>query len=132
MANKNLFRVVLPDGTEHLVTPTLEDTLAFETTLRKNKNWGSLQDSALKLHPFRCWNALRRKGLTELTWDEFTTGDTAAISVETVDDEDDEDNLAIAAVGKGGKTGASTSSSSASPSAPASPLTSGDDKKPTT
>jgi hypothetical protein len=106
-------RITWPDGKTTDVVPTLEDTLAFETTLRKNRGWGGLQDSALKLQPFRAWNALRRDGKTKLSWAEFTTGKTAVLSVEVVrdDDEDDagDDVEEAAAVGKGGRKGQPTS-----------------------
>lgn len=115
---KTTLRVTLADETEVDVTPTLEDTLAFETTLRKNKQWGNLSDSALKMQPFKAWNALRRQGLTELSWDEFTTGTTAALNVVVVqDDEFDTDEEEVKGLGKGSPTGASQRSSSPSPSA---------------
>lgn len=111
--------VTLHDGKTLDVTPTLEDTLAFEATLRKNKRWGGLEDNALKLMPFRAWNALRRTGQTELTWEEFTSGDKAALDVskaaEPADDEtaDTEDGAEeVEGVGKAGRTGRSTRSSS--------------------
>lgn len=119
--------VTLADGKTVRVTPTLEDTLAFETTLRKNRNWGELKDSALKLQPFRAWNALRRKGETDLTWEQFTTGDTAVLDVHIVDDEEEgDDELEVDGLGKGGPTGRSTTSRSASPSVPASASESGE------
>lgn len=98
-------RITLADGQTVDVIPTLQDTLAFETTLRKNRSWGGLGDNGLKLVSFRAWNAAKRTGKTTLSWDEFTTGDTAAISVESIDPADDEDadpdaeNLEVAGVG---------------------------------
>jgi hypothetical protein len=103
-------RVTFAKGKPIDVVPTLEDTLAFETTLRKNRGWGGLQDNALKLNPFRAWNALRRAGKTDLTWEQFTTGDTAAISVEIVrDDDEPADDDAAAALGNGGSADQHTS-----------------------
>ncbi len=101
-------RVTLADGTTHDVVPTLEDTLTFETTLRKNRGWGTLQDNALKLQPFRAWNALRRSGATDLTWERFTTGPTAALSVEVVRDDPEDTDTDEAALGNGGSADQST------------------------
>ena len=113
--------VTMHDGDKHDVTPTLEDTLAFETTLRKNRGWGSLEDNALKLMPFRAWNALKRTGKTDLTWQEFSAGEKAALDVSpkktdpTDDDADDADGVEeVAGVGKAGRKGRSTASSSRS------------------
>lgn len=128
--NSKTLIVTFQDGSELEVTPTLEDKLAFESALRKNKNWGEIKDSAIKMHPFLAWNALRRKGQTELTWEQFTTGETAAVDVELKQDEepDQDAELEVPPVGKGTRTGRSTSSSSPSPSAPASPSESGETK----
>jgi hypothetical protein len=102
--SKLTLEVTFADGREVQISPTLEDTLAFETTLRRNKSWGSLQESALKMQPFRAWNALRRAGLTDLTWEQFTTGETAALNVAVADDPDAEDEtdaaLEVAGLGK--------------------------------
>ena len=97
-------RITLADGQTVDVIPTLQDTLAFETTLRKNRNWGGLADNGLKLVSFRAWNAAKRSDKTTLSWDEFTSGDTAAISVESIDpaDEDtdpDAEDLEVEGVG---------------------------------
>lgn len=102
-------RITFQDATEVDVTPTLEDTLAFETTLRKNPQWGSLQSNAVKLNPFRAWNALRRSRRTELTWEQFTSGDTAAVAVEVIHDDDPTDDTEDADLGKGGTTDQPTS-----------------------
>jgi hypothetical protein len=102
-------RITFQDGSDVDVTPTLEDTLAFETTLRKNKHWGALQDNAVKLNPFRAWNALRRNGQTELTWEQFISGDTAAVSVESITPDDNTDDDTETPVGKGGRTARRTS-----------------------
>jgi len=98
------------DGETIEVTPTLEDTLAFETTLRKNKRWGELKENAIKLIPFRAWNAAHRKGLTALDWEQFTTGDTAAVDVSLKDDvdEDDDDASEVEGLGKAGRKAAPT------------------------
>jgi hypothetical protein len=101
-------RVTFQDGSDQEVTPTLEDTLAFESTLRKNRSWGQLQDNAVKLNPFRAWNALRRAGTTELSWEEFTTGATAAVSVDVVRADDPADDESTP-VGKGGPKARRTS-----------------------
>ena len=124
---KSKFNVTLHDGKTIVVQPTLEDTLAFETALRKNPSWGGLKDSVLKMQPFRAWNFLRRTGQTELSWEEFTKGDLAALDVSSVE-EDADDELEVEGVGKGSRTGAVTSSSSSSPSVPESPTPSGAEK----
>jgi len=135
MASKEV-RITLSDGVELLVTPTLEDTLNFETTLRKNKNWGPLQDNVLKMTPFRAWSAARRLGLIDLTWDEFSKGDRAAINVVSVsedDDTDDDDSLEVdSRLGKDTPTVPSTSSSSSSRSTRAPSRASGLQKRDTT
>jgi len=126
--------ITLASGEELTVQPTLQDTLAFESTLRKNKQWGGLQDSALKMHPFKAWSAAKRAELLDLTWEEFTTGDTAALDVTFEDEDDDEgdDGLGVTGLGKGTRKAASTSSSSSSPSVPTPSPTSGPAKKLTT
>lgn len=83
-------RITFADGRTVAVQPTLEDRLKFETTLRRNKGWGSLKDNALKLEPFLAWSAATRTGQTDLTWEQFTTGETAALDVEAVTDDDDD------------------------------------------
>ncbi|RWZ52938.1 hypothetical protein ELQ90_03105 [Labedella phragmitis] len=109
-------RITLHDGKKLDVQPTLEDRLKFEQTLRKNKGWGPLSDNALKLEPFLAWSAAHRNGDIELTWDQFTKGDTAALDVETVKDDDgepgsdDEGELEVEGVGKGTRRGRSTTS----------------------
>lgn len=123
--------VTLHNGSTETVQTTLEDRLAFETALRKNKRWGKLEDNAMRLLPFMAWNALRRKGKTDLTWDEFTSGDTAALSVEPErdDEEDADDELEVPGVGKDTPTEPSTSSLSSSPETTAAPRGSGAAKK---
>lgn len=90
MASKQL-RITFADDTTIEVTPNLFDTLNFETTLRKNPSWGTLQQNALRMQPFRAWSAARRLKLTELTWDQFTAADSPVVDVVTVDDDEDED-----------------------------------------
>lgn len=105
------------DGKTDTVQPTLEDRLNFESTLRKNKGWGDLKDNALKLEPFLAWSAAKRTGKTDLTWEEFTKGDKAAIDVEVAksdDDADEDEALEVDGLGKGSKRGRSTTSRSSS------------------
>lgn len=97
------------------VQTTLEDTLAFEQFLRRNKKWGGLQDNALKLQPFKAFNAARRQdklpeGVT--TWEEFSEGPRAVLDV-ALKEADDDDELPAGAVevdglGEAGETGQST------------------------
>lgn len=97
----------LSTGEKIIVTPNLGDTLAFESALRKNKQWGELKDNALKMNPYRGWNCARRLGLITMSWDEFTTGPNAAQSVivhdpeesEADDTEDEEGSLVVPGVG---------------------------------
>lgn len=108
MAAKPL-TITFADGTTETVQPTLEDRLKFETTLRRNRQWGELKDNALKLEPFLAWHAAHRLGKTDLTWDEFTSGPTAALDVSGPDDKDD-DELEVEGLGKGTKKARSTTS----------------------
>lgn len=113
MAAKPL-RITFHDGSTVDVQPTLEDRLKFESTLRRNKGWGKLEDNALKLTPFLAWSAATRTGATELSWDEFTSGPSAAIDVEPVPDAEDPDpELEVDGLGEGTPTeGLNTSPSS--------------------
>jgi|GEM_PF-2124118 len=116
MASHKL-RITFQDGKTIVVQPTLEDRLKFETTLRKNRGWGELKDNALKLEPFLAWSAAHRGGETSLSWEEFTTGPTAAVDVEKVTDEDEsaaEQELEVEGLGKGTRKGRSTTSRSSS------------------
>jgi hypothetical protein len=81
-------KITFADNKTAIVQPTLEDRLNFESTLRKNRQWGDLKDNTLKLQPFLGWSAAVREGVTKLTWDEFTRGKKAAIDVEPVTDPD--------------------------------------------
>jgi len=114
MAN-NTYKVTLSDGTTEIVSTTLEDRLAFEQALRKNRGWGKLEDNTLKMQPYLAWNALRRTDKTKLSWTEFTTGDTAALDVSVPDDDtdaDDDTDLEVEGVGKDTQTDPSTTSAS--------------------
>jgi hypothetical protein len=69
------------DGQTVDVTPNIGDTLAFESTLRKNKSWGGLTDNAMRMMFFRAWSAAKREGKTTQTWDEFSSGEHAVTDV---------------------------------------------------
>lgn len=128
MAAPNLLSITPATGKPYEVQTTLEDRLAFETALRKNKGWGKLEDNSLKLHPFLGWHAAKRQGKTDLSWEQFTTGDTAAISVDPVEpdeDDDDDDDLEVEGLGKDTQTAASITSRSYSPATTAAPLGNG-------
>ena len=93
------------------VQTTLQDTLAFEQFLRQNRKWGSLQDNALKLIPFKAFNAARRLGVLPsgvTTWGDFTTGSTAVLDVSMKDETaavvDDEGSVEVEGLGKAGET----------------------------
>jgi hypothetical protein len=116
MASHKL-RITFHDGKTATVQPTLEDRLKFETTLRRNRGWGELKDNALKLEPFLAWSAAQREGATTLTWEEFTTGETAALDVEKVTGEEEsseEPELEVEGLGKGTRKARSTTSRSSS------------------
>lgn len=116
MATPNLLRVTPHEGEPFDVQTTLEDRLNFETALRKNKSWGKLEDNSMKLLPYLAWSAARRTGKTALTWQDFTTGPTAALSVEPAPDEDDDDaDLEVDGVGKDTPTDHSITSPWSSP-----------------
>lgn len=104
--------ITFADGRTETVQPTLEDRLKFETTLRRNKGWGELKDNALKMVPFLAWSAATRAGVTDLTWEQFTTGPTAAIDVDEVGDDDTAEDAALEVdgLGKGTKKARSTTS----------------------
>lgn len=109
----NRFKITFADGSTEIVQATIADRLNFESTLRKNRGWGKLEDNALKLEPFMAWSAYTKRGTTGPSWKEFTEGDTAALEVERLDeDEDDaeEAELEVEGVGKGIPTEASITS----------------------
>ncbi|PII81562.1 hypothetical protein BMH32_04690 [Leucobacter sp. OLJS4] len=112
----NQLTITFSDGSTETVQTTLEDRLAFESALRKNRGWGKLEDNAMKMMPFLAWNAARRTGKTELSWAEFTSGDTAALSVEPPADEpeDADADLEVPGLGKDTPTEPSSSSPSSS------------------
>lgn len=78
------------DGTEVTVTPNLADTLNFETTLRKNPSWGTLEQNKLKAGPFRAWSAGRREGTVTETWEDFISNTAEVAVAEDVADDDNE------------------------------------------
>lgn len=95
------------------VQTTLEDTLAFEQFLRRNKRWGGLQDNALKLAPFKAFSAARRLGRLPAgveTWEQFTEGSTAVLDVQVKreDDDEDDDSEEVEGLGESGRTAHST------------------------
>lgn len=112
MTAPNRLRITFADNTTLDVQTTLEDRLAFETALRKNKSWGQIADNPMKLHPFLAWNAARRTGKTDLDWHAFTTGETAALDVSPIEDDDE---LEVEGVGKDTPTEDSSTSPSLSP-----------------
>ncbi|MET3449800.1 hypothetical protein [Curtobacterium sp. 1544] len=81
MSNARALVVTPATGDPFEVTPNIGDTLAFETTLRKNKAWGTISENAMRLQFFRAWNAARREGKTDLTWDEWSSGPKAVVDV---------------------------------------------------
>lgn len=95
-----LYQITDHNGETSIVQTTLEDRLKFETVLRKNKSWGDLRDNALKLPAFLAWSAASRTGATDLTWEQFTTGPTAAQNVEAYDPDDDGDADEVEGLGK--------------------------------
>ena len=103
-------RIHHADGRVVDVTTNIGDTLAFESVLRKNKSWGTLTENTMTLFHFKAWNALKRSGDT-ISWDEFSSGSTAALDVTSHDTEDEtedqtEDELEVAGVGFDTATGA--------------------------
>lgn len=134
-------QVTLHDGTEHIITPTLQDTLAFETTLRKNPGWGNLAESLQRQWAFKAWNYLKRTGVIDQTWLEFTDGEHAAIEATIYHEPDpepepagdpDDDAIEAHVSGKSGTKARSTAPSSPSPSAPTSSPQPGEESTPTT
>ncbi|MGO2139829.1 MAG: hypothetical protein ACTH30_05405 [Leucobacter sp.] len=126
MANTE-FAVTLADGSTETVQTTLQDRLAFEQALRKNRGWGKLEDNTLKMQPFLAWNALRRTGKTDLSWEEFTTGDTAALDVSIPEADPDEDTEnEVEGVGKDTPTEDSSTSPYSSLTSSEAPLGSGE------
>ena len=85
------------DGSEIIVVPNLFDTFGFEKMLKANPRLGTVQENSLKLQAFRGWSAAKRTGQTEQTWEQFTEGPEAALSVLQTDETDDE--LEVAGLG---------------------------------
>ena len=85
------------DGTEVTVTPNIADTLNFETTLRKNPQWGTLEQNKLKAGPFRAWSAGRREGTVTESWDEFiaTTAEVAVAEAPAEGEDLEVDDLGL-------------------------------------
>lgn len=134
-------QVTLHDGTEHVITPTLQDTLAFETTLRKNPGWGNLAETLQRQWAFKAWSYLKRNGVIEQTWLEFSEGPEAAIEAtiyhepasEATEGSDPEaDSIEAHTSGKSGTRARSTAPSSPSPSTPELSRPDGEEKTPTT
>jgi len=88
MSNARTLIVHPAEGDSFEVTPNIGDTLAFESTLRKNRSWGSIGDNPMRMTFFRAWSAAKREGKTNLTWDEWSSGDHAVQDV-TFKREDD-------------------------------------------
>ncbi|GAA3342981.1 hypothetical protein GCM10017714_33660 [Curtobacterium pusillum] len=81
MSNARVLVVTPATGDAFEVTPNISDTLAFETTLRKNKAWGSISENAMRMQFFRAWSAAKREGKTTQTWDEWSSGENAVVDV---------------------------------------------------
>jgi hypothetical protein len=107
-------RITLHDQSVVDVRPNIADSLAFEGVLRKNKSWGSLAENTLRFVMFQAWNAGTRTGQIVQPWDEFSSGDTAALSVENIDTDeatpnaDESAELVVDGVGFDTPTGAHT------------------------
>lgn len=81
------------DGTEVTVTPNIADSLNFETTLRKNPQWGTLAQNQVKAGPFRAWSAGRREGTITESWEEFTNN-VSEVAVAKAPEVEDENEVA--------------------------------------
>ncbi|WP_104134810.1 hypothetical protein [Cryobacterium sp. Y62] len=106
-------RITQHDGTIIDVSSNIADSLAFEGVLRKNKAWGPLASNTLRFVMFQAWHAAKRTEQTTQTWDEFSSGDTAALSVDNIDtddddNDDDDDDLEVEGAGFDTPTGAPT------------------------
>jgi hypothetical protein len=78
------------DGSVRTVTPNLGDTLNFERTLKNNPRWGTLQENALKMQPFRAWSAAKREDPNTVTWEEWVE---SVADVTLAGDDDAEDTV---------------------------------------
>ncbi|PYY34096.1 hypothetical protein DEJ16_12635 [Curtobacterium sp. MCJR17_055] len=109
MSNATLV-ITTHDDQKLEVTPNIGDTLAFESTLRKNKAWGSLTDNAMRMQFFRAWSAAKRENKTDQTWDEFSSGEHAAVDVSFKKDDDESgDDDAVVSLGESIPEGQPTS-----------------------
>lgn len=68
------YTVVLSDGRNLTVTPTLLDKVAFEVYLRANPRLGGIADNAFRLQGFTCWSAAKREHGLDITFDQFLEG----------------------------------------------------------
>ncbi len=91
MSNARALIVTPHEGDQFEVTPNIGDTLAFESTLRKNRNWGTIGDNAMRMTFFRAWKAAEREGKTNLSWDEWSSGPTAVLDVKFKNEDEAED-----------------------------------------
>lgn len=93
--------ITLADESTIRVTPNLFDTRAFESYLRKNPRLGKLQENAITMTAFRAWHAAKRKGLTQMTWEEFSEGADAVLGVTSAPeaDTDEDEDLDVAGLG---------------------------------
>lgn len=62
--------IEMNDGTKFDVQSKTSDYLLFESTAKRHK-WGGISDNPAKWEAFIAWAALKRLGLTELTWEDF-------------------------------------------------------------
>lgn len=100
MSSTHELEITLADGGTVKVTPNLFDTRAFESYLRKNPRQGKLQENAITMTAFRGWHAAKRKGLINMTWEEFSEGEDAVLGVTLADqDEDEDEDLQVAGLG---------------------------------
>jgi hypothetical protein len=84
------------DGSETIVTPNLADSINFETTLRKNPQWGTLAQNQVKAGPFRAWSAGRREGSITDTWEDFLNNTAeVAVAEDAPADENEVDGLGL-------------------------------------
>ncbi|NQX26831.1 hypothetical protein HQQ81_05630 [Microbacteriaceae bacterium VKM Ac-2854] len=109
MASKKTLTISFLDGRPDIeVTPTLQDTLEFENVLKKNRKWGGLKENALKMQPFRAFNAARRVGLYSGSWDEFVSEVTDVVTPDP-DDIDQDSDTEVGGLGEDTTTAASPS-----------------------
>lgn len=102
--SKHELEITLADESTIRVTPNLFDTRAFESYLRKNPRLGKLQENAITMTAFRGWHAAKRRGLTAMTWEEFSEGEDAVLGVTLAnsaetDETDEDEDLDVAGLG---------------------------------